>query len=98
MDERKLITIIGALAVAVFGVLLWLSSPSSPFAPAADPGEGGNTDWQPGVKVERQPFVAPGGLYHPPTAGAGRTSLIDWGWQWIASPPGEAESGLGRAG
>lgn len=98
MDERKLMTTIAALIVLAAGVLLWLSSPSSPFAAQADPGEGGNTTWQPGVKVERQPYVSPGGLYHPPGSGAGRTALMNWGWDWIASPPGEAEVGLGRAG
>lgn len=97
MSERQLIAGISAGIVLSALILGWLASPASPFAATIDPGEGGQVSWRPGVE-SRRPFVAPGGLYHPSAAGQGRSALIEWGWEWISSPPSEAQIGLGNAG
>jgi hypothetical protein len=103
--NRNLLLLLGGLAVA--GVVLgWFASPASPLnTDESDPGNITTTTaprqpavWRSGAYTAHQPYTVPGGLYHPASAGAGRSNCIEWGFDWIASPPGEAEvGGLRRA-
>jgi hypothetical protein len=75
-------------AVAVGAVLACMLSPWSPLAQQAAVQSGGQgTTWAP--YHPRVPYYQRGGLYHPPVAGLGRTCLLLYGWDWIASPPSE---------
>lgn len=88
-----------ALALAAVGaaaVIVFLASPLSPLAKQTNRTEGyQGVTWSPRGPAAHH---TRGGLFHPPAAGEGRTGLICWGWDWIASPPGEAQPGLGVDG
>lgn len=92
MDNRLLL--LGGLAAAAAVGLL--ASPLSPIARQA----GGVSGLQGVTWSPRQPagHQAIGGLWHPPTCGAGRTGLIKYGWAWISQPPSEMQTGLGQDG
>lgn len=102
MTERQ---VWSAGAVAALVLLAWLAGPWTPLKRALSgpggnvqlgtPGDtgGGVTGYQ-GLGWDGSrpwPYRARGGLFHPPACGEGRTGLINWGWDWIAYPPGEAE-------
>lgn len=84
MSREQLTAAAAVAAVLLLGVLI---SPWSPLVTKAAPqGQEGMT-WSP--MQPRVPHYARGGLWHPPTAGEGRTGLLKHGWAWIADPPSE---------
>ena len=104
MDRKTVTSVLLVALIAAALVAGWLVSPWSPFRSEQADGITTTTAprdpamWSSGRPVTHQPYLAPGGLAHPSSAGQGRSGLIAWGWEWIASPPGEAEVGLDRAG
>ena len=80
----------GWLLLALLAVVAiaagWLCCPWSPLSDGAR-GTAGVT-WRPSEPYQR---MRRGGLFHPPAAGENRTGLIEWGWDWIARPPSEAQ-------
>lgn len=93
LSREQALLVAGVVLGAIAMVLL---SPWSPLTQKAAPqGQEGQT-WGPGQPLV--PYLARGGLYHPPLAGEGRTGLLAHGWEWIANPPAAVQGpGVGNA-